>query len=50
MGDCALLLAFSIIAFCFGDLSYLGFFNLIESGSSFGSGSFFSSSFNVNYF
>jgi len=26
VGDCALLLAFALIAFCFGDLSYVGFF------------------------
>lgn len=33
VGDCALLLAFSLIAFCFGDLSYVGFFSLIANSS-----------------
>lgn len=32
IGDCSLLLAFSIIGFSFGDFSYLGFFNIIHSG------------------
>jgi NADH-quinone oxidoreductase subunit L len=35
VGDCALLLAFSIIAFSVGDMSYLSFFSLLESGSDF---------------
>lgn len=34
VGDCALLLAFSLIAFYFGDLSYVGFFSFIRSGAS----------------
>lgn len=33
VGDCALLLAFSVIAFSVGDMSYLGFFSLLEAGS-----------------
>jgi len=31
VGDCALLLAFSLIAFTFNDLSYIGFFSILES-------------------
>lgn len=30
VGDCALLLAFSLIAFAFSDLSYIGFFGFLE--------------------
>jgi NADH-quinone oxidoreductase subunit L len=33
VGDCALLLSFSVIAFSVGDMSYLGFFSLLEAGS-----------------
>lgn len=50
VGDCALLLAFSIIAFCFGDLSYVGFFNLIASGSYFSSSTNLLGLFDFNYF
>jgi NADH:ubiquinone oxidoreductase subunit 5 (subunit L)/multisubunit Na+/H+ antiporter MnhA subunit len=37
VGDCALLLAFSLIAFFFGDLSYVGFFSIVTEGSLVGS-------------
>jgi len=44
------LLAFSLIAFCFGDLSYIGFFNLISSGSNFSSSTSLLGLFDFNYF
>jgi len=37
VGDCALLLAFSLIAFSFNDLSYLGFYSVLETNSIFNS-------------
>ena len=33
VGDCSLLMAFSIIGFSFNDFSYLGFFNIVYSGT-----------------
>lgn len=33
VGDCSLLMAFSIIGFSFNDFSYLGFFNILCSGT-----------------
>jgi NADH-quinone oxidoreductase subunit L len=33
IGDCSLLVAFSIIGFSFNDFSYLGFFNILYSGT-----------------
>jgi proton-translocating NADH-quinone oxidoreductase chain L len=33
VGDCSLLMAFSIIGFSFNDFSYLGFFNILYSGT-----------------
>lgn len=50
VGDCALLLAFSLIAFCFGDLSYVGFFNLIGAGSSINNSGSLLGLFDINYF
>jgi NADH:ubiquinone oxidoreductase subunit 5 (subunit L)/multisubunit Na+/H+ antiporter MnhA subunit len=42
-------LAFSLIAFCFGDLSYIGFFNLIAEGSQVSNTSLLGL-FDFNYF
>lgn len=33
IGDCSLLMAFSVIGFSFNDFSYLGFFNILYSGT-----------------
>lgn len=51
IGDCALLLAFSLIAFIASDMSYLGVFSLLESGiTTFDSLISFNSTYNFNFF